>query len=63
MTSRERRIADFVEAFRVEPGSKVTLAKDFDPAFKGTIRSKKRGRDLLAQGVDLLAEYMSCKRR
>ena len=59
MTSRERRIADFVEAFRVEPGSKVTLAKDFDPAFKGTIRSKKRGRDLLAQGVDLLAEYQS----
>ena len=44
MTSRERRIADFIEAFRVEPGSKVKLAKDFDPAFKGTIRSKKRGR-------------------
>ncbi|HEX5521862.1 MAG TPA: PPK2 family polyphosphate kinase [Pedococcus sp.] len=59
MTSRERRIADFVEALRVEPGSKVTLAKDFDPAFKGTIRSKKRGRDLLAQGVELLAEYQS----
>jgi PPK2 family polyphosphate:nucleotide phosphotransferase len=59
MTSREERIADFIEAFRVEPDSTVTLAKDFDPAFKGTIHSKKQGRKLLAQGVELLAEYQS----
>jgi PPK2 family polyphosphate:nucleotide phosphotransferase len=59
MTSREASIADFIEAFRVEPDSKVTLARDFDPAFKGTIRSKKQGRELLAQGVELLAEYQS----
>ncbi len=59
MTSREQRIAEFIEAFRVEPGSKVHLAEDFDPAFKGTIRSKKEGRKLLAQGVELLAEYQS----
>ncbi|MER7251272.1 polyphosphate kinase 2 family protein [Kribbella sp. NPDC000426] len=59
MTSRERRIADFIEPFRVEPGSKVNLAKDFDPGFRGTIRSKKRGRKLLNQGVELLAEYQS----
>jgi PPK2 family polyphosphate:nucleotide phosphotransferase len=59
MTSREQRIADFIEAFRVEPGSKVTLAKDFDPAFRGTIRSKKEGRRLLGTGIDLLAEYQS----
>ncbi|TCC48968.1 polyphosphate kinase 2 family protein [Kribbella capetownensis] len=59
MTSREQRIADFIEPFRVEPGSKVTLAKDFEPDFKGTIRSKKRGRKLLDQGIELLAEYQS----
>ena len=59
MTSREQRIADFIEAFRVEPGSNVTLAEDFDPAFKGTIHSKKQGRGLLAEGVELLAEYQS----
>lgn len=59
MTSREQRIADFIQAFRVEPGSKVRLAKDFDPAFKGTIRSKKEGRRLLAEGTELLAEYQS----
>jgi PPK2 family polyphosphate:nucleotide phosphotransferase len=59
MTSREQRIADFIEAFRVEPGSKVKLARDFDPAFKGTIRSKKKGRQLLAEGIELLAEYQT----
>jgi PPK2 family polyphosphate:nucleotide phosphotransferase len=59
MTSREQRIADFIEPFRVEPGSKVNLAKDFEPDFRGTIRSKKRGRKLLNQGIELLAEYQS----
>ena len=59
MTSREQQIADFIEPFRVEPGSKVKLARDFAPDFKGTIRSKKRGRKMLDRGVDLLAEYQS----
>ncbi|MEU4288620.1 polyphosphate kinase 2 family protein [Kribbella sp. NPDC026596] len=59
MTSREQRIADFIEAFRVEPGSKVKLGRDFDPAFRGTIKSKKEGRRLLAGGIELLAEYQS----
>ncbi|MFI6676195.1 polyphosphate kinase 2 family protein [Kribbella sp. NPDC050470] len=59
MTSREQRIADFIAPFRVEPGSKVNLAKDFEPDFKGTIQSKKRGRQLLVQGTELLSEYQS----
>ncbi|MFG1816720.1 PPK2 family polyphosphate kinase [Kribbella sp. NPDC049174] len=59
MTSREQRIADFIEPFRVEPGSKVKLSRDFEPDFRGVIRSKKRGRQLLDQGIDLLAEYQS----
>ena len=59
MTSREQQIADFIEPFRVEPGSKVKLARDFAPDFKGTIQSKKRGRKMLDRGVDLLAEYQS----
>jgi hypothetical protein len=29
-----KRIPEFIEPFRVEPGSKVALPKDFDPAFK-----------------------------
>ena len=32
---RQRRLASFIEPFRVPPGMKVRLAKDFDPAFKG----------------------------
>jgi polyphosphate kinase 2 (PPK2 family) len=58
-SDRDERIADFVEPFRVEPGSKVSLAKDFDPALKSGVSSKKQGKDLLTRGIDLLAEYQS----
>ena len=58
-SDRDERIADFVKPFRVEPGSKVSLAKDFDPAFKRGVSSKKQGKDLLARGIDSLAEYQS----
>jgi PPK2 family polyphosphate:nucleotide phosphotransferase len=54
-----KRISEFVEPFRVEPGSKVRLAKDFDPGFKAGIRKKKDGVALLRQGVELLAEYQA----
>ena len=56
---RQRRIAEFVEHLRVEPGSKVTLAEDFDPASKHGVASKKKGKEILTQGVELLAEYQS----
>jgi PPK2 family polyphosphate:nucleotide phosphotransferase len=56
---RQKRVAEFIEPFRVKPGSKVSLAKDFDPAFKGGITRKKEGVALLAEGVRLLAEYQS----
>ncbi|GAA3431715.1 polyphosphate kinase 2 family protein [Kutzneria kofuensis] len=54
---RARWTADFIEPLRVEPGSKVRLARDFDPAFKAGVTKKREGRELLAAGVDLLAEY------
>jgi PPK2 family polyphosphate:nucleotide phosphotransferase len=54
---QKKRIAEFAEPLRVEPGSKVRLGKDFDPAFKAGIESKKEGVELLARGVELLAEY------
>ena len=41
----QRRIARFIEPFRVDPGSKVNLAKDFDPAFEAGIKKKKDGVD------------------
>ncbi|MDQ0380970.1 polyphosphate kinase 2 family protein [Amycolatopsis thermophila] len=51
------RIAEFIEPLRVEPGRKVRLAEDFDPAFKAGVTKKRDGRELLRAGVDLLAEY------
>jgi hypothetical protein len=36
-----KRIARFVEPFRVSPGSSVQLATDFDPGFKRGIERKE----------------------
>ena len=55
----QRRIARFIEPFRVDPGSKVSLAKDFDPAFEAGIKKKEDGVALLDDGVRLLAEYQA----
>ncbi|MFH8487423.1 polyphosphate kinase 2 family protein [Streptomyces longisporoflavus] len=54
---RADRIAEFIAPLRVEPGSKVDLSKDFDPAFKAGIKKKKDGQELLRGGVLLLADY------
>jgi PPK2 family polyphosphate:nucleotide phosphotransferase len=54
-----KRIARFIEPFRVNPGSPVKLAKDFDPAFKGGIKKKKDGVGLLKDGIALLADYQA----
>jgi PPK2 family polyphosphate:nucleotide phosphotransferase len=53
------RIAEFIAPFRVKPGSKVSLAHDFDPAFKAGVEKKKRGVELLNEGVRLLTEYQA----
>jgi PPK2 family polyphosphate:nucleotide phosphotransferase len=51
-----KRIAEFIEPFRVEPGRKVRLPRDFDPA--GTRKqSKAEAKEILTQGIELLAEY------
>ena len=54
-----KRIARFIEPFRVSPGSSVKLARDFDPGFKAGIEKKKDGVDLLKGGIELLTEYQS----
>ena len=48
---RQKRAAEFIEPFRVKPGSKVTLGKDFDPSFKAGVKKKKEGVALLEEGV------------
>ena len=54
-----KRIARFIEPFRVRPGSKVNLAKDFDPAFEAGIKKKEDGVALLNGGIELLATYQA----
>jgi PPK2 family polyphosphate:nucleotide phosphotransferase len=53
---RPKRIAEFIEPFRVEPGRRVRLPHDFDTV--GTRQqSKAEAKLILAQGIELLAEY------
>ncbi len=51
-------LSKFVKQFRVEPGRKVRLAKDFDPGSTGGLEKKSIDEDeLLAQGIQVLADY------
>ncbi len=54
---RRKRLEEFIAPFRVKPGARVKLSRDFDPSFKGGIRKKKEGVALLKEGVRLLTEY------
>jgi PPK2 family polyphosphate:nucleotide phosphotransferase len=54
-----RQVAAFVAPFQVKPGSKVRLAKDFDPAFKGGVTNKGDGKELLRGGLEALAEFQA----
>jgi PPK2 family polyphosphate:nucleotide phosphotransferase len=56
---RRKRLEEFIAPFRVDPGSKVVLAKDFDPSFKAGLKRKKEGLALLEEGKGLLAEYQA----
>jgi PPK2 family polyphosphate:nucleotide phosphotransferase len=56
---RTRRIAKLIEPLRVPPGSKVNLAKDFDPGYRANYVKKKHSAELLKTGVALLADYQS----
>ncbi|MFE0463879.1 polyphosphate kinase 2 family protein [Kitasatospora sp. NPDC058965] len=60
MTDRRtaERIAEFIEPLRVEPGSRVDLAEDFDPRYKAGMK-KRDGVELLRTGVELLADYQA----
>jgi PPK2 family polyphosphate:nucleotide phosphotransferase len=51
-----KRIAEFIAPFKVEPGRKVKLPGDFDPAFSHGLH-KDDADDVLERGIDLLAEY------
>jgi PPK2 family polyphosphate:nucleotide phosphotransferase len=53
------RVARFIEPLRVEPGSRVRLPKDFDPASgKGKAKTTE-AKALLQRGIELLADYQA----
>jgi PPK2 family polyphosphate:nucleotide phosphotransferase len=56
---RRKRVEEFIAPFRVKPGSKVVLSRDYDPSFKAGVKKKKDGVALLAEGVRLLSEYQA----
>lgn len=56
MDKRLRFMAGLIEPLMVTPGSTVKLSRDHDPGYTGHV-SRQQAADLLADGVDLLAEY------
>ncbi|MGY1663918.1 PPK2 family polyphosphate kinase [Geodermatophilus sp. SYSU D00705] len=56
---RAQRIATFIEPLRVEPGRTVELARDFDPGYRSDMVRKEDGRQLMQNGIALLAEYQA----
>lgn len=56
---RAKRIAAFIKPLRVKPGTRVDLAKDFDPGYKSALMSKQDGQELLSTGISLLADYQA----
>src|ERR1700743_2684586 len=56
MDKRLRFMTDLIEPLMVPPGSTVRLSRDHDPGYTGGVARPQAGR-LLADGVDLLAEY------
>jgi PPK2 family polyphosphate:nucleotide phosphotransferase len=53
-----KRIAELVEPFRVEPGRRVRLPRDFDTVGHRK-QSKAEAKEILEQGIELLAEYQA----
>jgi PPK2 family polyphosphate:nucleotide phosphotransferase len=56
MDKRLRFMTDLIEPLIVPPGSTVRLSGDHDPGYTGQV-PRQQAADLLADGVDLLAEY------
>ena len=56
MDKRLRFMADLIEPLIVPPGTTVTLSRDHDPGYTGKL-TKDQAAGLLADGVQVLAEY------
>jgi PPK2 family polyphosphate:nucleotide phosphotransferase len=56
---RLQRIREFIQPYRVTPGSEVVLGRDFDPGDTGSFFAENDSKGLLEQGVELLDHYQS----
>jgi len=56
---RAKLLGKFIEPLLVKPGTRVKLARDFDPGYKASFLTKKDGAAVLGAGVDVLAEYQA----
>ena len=56
MDKRLRFMMDLIDPLLVAPGSAVRLSRDHDPGYTGQV-TRPQAADLLAESVQLLAEY------
>lgn len=54
-----KQIAKFIDGLRVKPGSRVALARDFDPGFRGPFAAKTDAAALLSRGIEIVSEYQA----
>jgi PPK2 family polyphosphate:nucleotide phosphotransferase len=52
-----QRLKRLIDPLRVAPGSKVVLARDYDPGFRAGWLHKEEGEEQLRLSIELLAEY------
>src|SRR5579863_1777987 len=56
---RAKRVAELIKPLRVKPGSKVNLARDFDPAYKAGFVKKQDALEIMRRGIDMLCDYQA----
>ena len=52
-----KQLKSFAERFRVQPGKKVTLKKDYDPADTNGMEKPEKVDHLLNQAIEIMAQY------
>ena len=56
---RAERVAELIKPLRVRPGSKVNLARDFDPGYKAGYVKKKDALEIMRRGIEMLCDYQA----
>jgi PPK2 family polyphosphate:nucleotide phosphotransferase len=54
---KNKQLDDLIKRLIVPPGKKISLKKDYDPAWKPAGLTKKKAQQMLSEGIRELAEY------